>query len=101
MAEEPQAEGQNAILEAPIHSGSPPERIQDQPPAFADLSLNQGAPAITIENPIRASKLIERKRTPKKEKLLVQSDARPGALKVANKDQGTRWPSYRFPLFLI
>lgn len=108
FVEELQTEGQNTIGEAQVHSGSTPgfgvdkfERAQDQPPVFPDLSLNQGAVAITMEKPIRASKLIQRKRAPKKDNLPVQPDARTGASEVADKDQGTGCPSYYFTLFLI
>lgn len=108
LAEEPQAEGQNTIGESQVRSGSTPgfrvdkvERAQDQPPVFPELSLNQGAVAITMAKPIRESKPTQRKRAPKKENLPVQSDARHGASEFAHKDQGTGCSSYCFPLFLI
>lgn len=107
MAEEPQAQGQNTIGEARIFSGNTPgfrddkvERAQDQPSVFPNLSLNQGAVAMTMEKPTRASKLIQRKRAPKKEPL-VRSDARPRALKVANKNQGMGLSNYRSPPFML
>lgn len=108
MAVEPQAEDQNTIGESQVRSGSTPgfrvdkvERDEDQPPVFPDLSLNQGAVAITMAKRIRELKPIQRKRAPKKEDLPGQSDARTGASDAAYKDQGMRCSSYFFLLFLI
>ena len=58
------------------------ERAQNQPPASRESSLSQ------VEKPTKAAKRKQRKRAPKDEIPLVQSDARPEVLEVENKNQG-------------
>ena len=76
------------------------ERAQDQQPASRESSLSPGTVAITMEKPTKAAKRKQRKRAPKDEIPLVQSDARPEVLEVENKNQGTRCSHCRSILFL-